>query len=224
MILYQITEARLRELDKLWHDALNTYRGPAPRSLGLCHMLAETNGTVQPVTRDAAQRTIGLMRIAMQDVQRLGYSETPALDPRVNVRLWCCLANEYAQSLHAYFPRWWLTANLDFWLAVRLAFIMGVGNTKNLLSLVDNANAGRTTAAVIVWIRSVAPPTTRFGKITYFDLCRIADHLEQVLDGMIALDGATYRGSHFGSRVVTIHNEDVLYSTTNSLARREGLC
>lgn len=220
-MLYQITEPRLRELDGLWGSRVNEFRGPIPRSLGLCHMLAETDGDEQPVTHTLTRRTVGIMRLPIRDTQRLGYAETAASTPRTNIYLWCRLANQYAEQLHRDFPGWWQTANLDFWLAVRLVFVLGVLSTENLLKTVGaTSSTYRSTAAVLTWIRTVADPQQRFGSCTRFDLLRLADHLDQVLAGMRVLDGPQYVAAHFSERIPAPNNDEALFTNTKGYTAR----
>jgi len=215
MTFNQITSTRLRELDTAWGAALNVSRGPAPRSLGLCHMLAETNGTTPTTTQSTTHRDVGIMRLSLRDTTKLGYQETAAQNANTNIYLWCKLANLHAEALHAAFPTWWTIANLDFWLAVRLVFVMGIIPTKKLLATVNQANsADHSTAAVISWMRSTASVNQCFGTFNHFDLVHLADHLDEVLRGMGWIDGPHYVAPHFSVRVPAPNNEEALFVNT----------
>jgi hypothetical protein len=223
-MLYQVTETRLRELDASWSATLQRFRGPVPRSLGLCHMLAETNGNPEPVTHDPTRRTVGIMRLTLLDTTRLGYQEAAALDPRTNVYLWCKLANQNAETLHRLFSTWWTNANLDFWLAVRLFFIVGPAVITNLFNTVARANRNyHSTVAVLNWIRTEMPAATRFGAYNRFQLLQVATHLDQVLAGMCALDGPRYTAAHFSIRVPAPNNDEALFANTIGYTTRTEL-
>lgn len=214
-MFYQITTPRLQELDRQWGAVFNTSRGPVPRSLGLCHMLAETNGVEQPVTHSTAHRTVGIMRLNLRDTVRMGYEETTAQDARTNIYLWCRLANVNAGALHTSFLGWWQKPNLDFWLAVRLFFVLGPTPSKNLLTTVGRVGPEhRSTAGVIDWIRTMATPTQRFGQFSRFDLLQLADHLDSVLVGMSSLDGPQYVAAHFNSQVAPSGDNVTLFVKT----------
>ena len=213
-MLYQITEPRLRELDESWGGTFNRSRGPVPRSLGLCHMLAETDGIEQPVTHDLTRRTVGIMRLALRDTLRLGYQETAARDAHTNIYLWCKLANQNAEWLHTKFASWWAIPNLDFWLAVRLLFMLGPTTTGNLFAAVSQMVTERSTAAVLNFLRVATSPTLRFGSYNRTDLLALIAHLDAVLRGMQALDGSNYVATHFSERVQPASSGEALFANT----------
>ena len=225
MILFQITLDRLRTLDQLWGRAFNGRRGPVPRSLGLCHMLAETDGNNDPVTRDTIYRTVGIMRLKLQDALRLGYDEVSVRDAHTNIYAWCKLANQYAKNLHQQFPTWWSQADLDFWLGVRLALILGPVVTENLLTAANSAGTDyRSTNGVQAWIRTLMRPTQHFGINRQFDLLRIADHLDQVLLGMQQLDGPNYVSTSFSEETPSqLQTESELYRRTTAFKPQRSL-
>ena len=201
MILYGASPVRLRELGVSWNATLDRWRGPVPRSLGLAHMAAETNGVTDPPTRDATQRTVGIMRLRVADVLRLGQTEAQAKDPALNLYLWCQLANDYGRRLHAQYSTWWTSANLDFWAAVRATFVLGLASTETLFTTVHQAGAAyRSTAGVQQWIRTLGQGR-RFGRFGPFELRQLANHLDEVIVGMTALDGANYVAAHFFATV-----------------------
>jgi hypothetical protein len=201
MILFDLNPTRLQQLAALWGTLLDRWRGPVPRSLGLAHMTAETYGNPSPSSRDLTQRTVGLMRLRVADVQRLGQTEESATDPTLNLYLWCRLANEYGQWLHANFSAWWTAANLDFWLAIRIVFMLGQPSTGNLFTTVAAAGtAYRSTAGVQQWIRTQTQGK-RFGRFGPFELRQLANHLDEVLRVMTAFDGAHYVAPHFFASV-----------------------
>jgi hypothetical protein len=160
-------------------------------------MAAETNGKPMPTTRNATQRTVGIMRLRVPDVQALGETEQTAADPILNLYLWCRLANTYGQWLHETFSRWWPTANLDFWLAIRLVFVLGQASARNLITTVDAAGAAyRSTAGVQQWLRTLGQGK-RFGHFGPFELRQLMNHLDDIRVAIAALDGAGYVTSRF---------------------------
>jgi len=201
VILYGTSPTRLRELGVLWNATLDRWRGPAPRSLGLAHMAAETNGSADPPTRDATQRTVGIMRLRVAEVSHLGQTEVAARDPQQNLYLWCQLANDYGRQLHAQYATWWTRADLDFWAAVRIVFVLGLNSAEKLFTTVNQAGAAyRSTAGVQQWIRTLGQGH-RFGRFGPFELRQLAKHLDDVIAGMVALDGANYIAAHFYATV-----------------------
>jgi len=214
--LFQITPARLRALEKTWRSTINRFRGPVPAALGIAHMVAESNGDEDPTIRDATIRPIGLMQIPYREGRRRGYTETTLLNTTNNIYVWALKSNTDAAFLHNTYPSAWTEPNYDFWLAVRLVFIVG----QNIFSDLYTAAAAGTSPGAIVtaiqsWITNTMTSTQRFGTFRASDLLRISDHLDKVRSALNSLDGPNKVSRAFTEApTISPGNEiDVLYTT-----------
>ncbi len=184
MKYYQITSPRLQTLTTSWQATLNRFRGPAPLGLALAHMVAESNGQTEPTIRDARRRPIGLMGIPRLVGLRFRYTEDFLKVPVNNIYVWALKTNQDARLLHATYPTAWTTPNYDFWLAVRLIFVLGDTVFKNLATA-----ASANTAAIQSWVRTQMKKTRRFGQHSHRDLTQLMDHLDTVRTAMVRVDG-----------------------------------
>lgn len=198
----QITTARLRTLDQRWRSTVNKYRGAAPVGFAIAHMVAESNGVATPTVRDA-KRSIGIMRIPSRTGLKYGYTEEQLEDPIRNIYTWGLLTNANSQKLQRLYPSSWTVSNRDFWLSVRLLFVLGLVSYKKLFALAlptagaITAASGTTTLAIQTWIRTAMPNTQRAGTFTARDLRRIADELDKFADAIVLLDGVQHISPSF---------------------------
>lgn len=185
-----ITPTRLRELGAAWHVTLNKYRGAAPLGFAVAHMASTVPAR--------ARRAVGIMRVPLLTGQGYGYSEAMLEDPTRNIYVWGLLTNQISAELHRRFATSWATPNPDFWLSVRLSYLMGFTSYTMLHKLAlpttaeVTATAGAVTSALVSWIRDTMLNTQRFGKLTARDLRRTADELELFSKAMALLDSAPY--------------------------------
>jgi hypothetical protein len=185
----QVTTSRIRAIDRSWRTVINKYRGPIPVGLVVAHIVAESNGAATPIVRDA-KRSIGMMKVPWRVGKKHGYSETDLEQPVVCLYVWCVQTNEDSARLHKEYPSAWTQANQDFWLSLRLIYILGFTNYNNLAAkAVNTANANALTAAIQTWIRRDMSATQRFGTFRARDLRRIADELDQFRKAIVLLDG-----------------------------------
>jgi hypothetical protein len=190
----QITTARLQRLDRRWRSTINKYRGAAPVGLAIAHMNAESNGDADPIVRDA-KRSTGIMRVPFRAGKTYGYTEDELKDPVKNIYCWGLLTNANSQRLSRQFSTSWTGANYDFWLSVRLIFVIGFTSYEKLFAktytttAAINPAANTTTAGMQSWIRNEMPSTQRFGTFNRRDLRRIADELDAFTKAMNLLDG-----------------------------------
>jgi len=153
-------------------------------------MVAESNGQEDPTARDLHRRPVGLMQIPLRLGRKNGYNANDLKTPVNSIYVWALLINKDAAFLHASFPTWWTSANYDFWLAVRLLFIMGSQPFLGLLQTVHDAGAAyRSTGGVQAWVRTKMYSTQRFGRYDRSTLLRLMDHLDDVLTALVTIDG-----------------------------------
>lgn len=189
----QITTARLRLLDQRWRSTINTYRGAAPVGFAVAHMNAESNGVLAPTIRDA-KRSIGIMRVPFRVGRKYGYTEEQLEDAVKNIYCWGLLTNADSQRLSRQFSKSWSVPSRDFWLSVRIVFVIGFPSYEKLYAKVFPTTgavttaADVTTAAIQTWIRNTMTSTQRFGTFNARDLRRIADELDKFNDAMTLLD------------------------------------
>ena len=198
----QITTARLRLLDQRWRSVIHKYRGAAPVGFAVAHMIAESNGVEAPTVRDA-KRSTGIMRVPFRIGKQHGYTEEQLEDPVKNIYSWGLLTNANSQRLSRQFAKSWTKANTDFWLSVRLVFVLGFPSYEKLHALVFpkttdiTAAVNKTTATIQSWIRNTMKSTQHFGTFNARDLRRIADELDKFTLAMTLLDGPNKVGTHF---------------------------
>lgn len=198
MIFWQLTPARMRRLDTLWGSIIQRYRGPIPRSLALAHMLAETNGQENPPQRDVKKRPVGLMHLSLRDANAWGYTEETLTQGPFNIYLWCKKTNQDAEYIHRTFTAWWTQATLDFWLALRAGFILGLSTLTNLFqTAAQEGSTYQSTAGVVQWIRTRLDKTKRFETFAYRHLQQLADHLDSVRVHMTHFGDATAPSTAF---------------------------
>jgi hypothetical protein len=170
--------------------------------LAVAHMNAESNGEVAPTIRDT-KRSTGIMRIPFRDGITYGYTEEELEDPVKNIYCWGLRTNADSQRLSRQFSTSWTVPNYDFWLSVRLIFVIGFVSYEKLFALVYpttsavTAAANSTTAGIQSWIRNTMPSTQRFGTFNRRDLRRIADELDAFTGAMTLLDGSNKVGKYF---------------------------
>jgi hypothetical protein len=190
MRYYQVTIARLRKLDETWRTTINRFRGPAPVGLAVAHMNAESNGQTEPTIRDAQRRPIGLMGIPRLVGLRFKYDEDYLKVPVNNIYVWSRKTNLDAHALHNKYGSTWTTPDYDFWLAVRLVFILGDTTLDNLIAAAKSSGDAYTRiAGVQTWVRTKMDKTKRFGRHGYRDLKQLMDHLDDVRNAMVRIDG-----------------------------------
>lgn len=198
----QITTVRLQALDAQWRTVINKYRGAAPVGLAIAHMTAESNGDTAPIIRDT-QRSTGIMRIPFRVGKKYGYSEKELEDPVKNIYCWGLLTNADSQRLIRQFNKSWTKPNYDFWLSVRLLFVIGFANYEKLFAKTYpttgdiTAATDATTAGLLNWIRNDMTRTQRFGTFNYRDMQLIADELDNFTKAMTLLDGIDRIGNNF---------------------------
>jgi hypothetical protein len=198
----QITTARLRLLDQRWRSTINKYRGAAPVGLAIAHMVAESNGITNPTIRDTKHST-GIMRIPFRVGKTYGYTTEELEDPVKNIYCWGLLTNANSQRLIRQFNKSWTKPNYDFWLSVRLIFIIGFTSYEKLFAKVYTTTGAITTATdtttvgLLDWIRNSMTSTQRFGTFNRRDLRRIADELDNFTKAMNLLDGLNRIGDSF---------------------------
>jgi hypothetical protein len=165
-------------------------------------MNAESNGVTAPVIRDT-KRSTGIMRVPFRVGKTYGYTEEELEDPIKNIYCWGLLTNADSQRLTRQFDKSWTKANYDFWLSVRLIFIVGFTSYEKLFNKTyTTTNAIKTavdatTAGIQSWIRNTMTSTQRFGKFNRRDLRRIADELDDFTKAMTLLDGPNKVGTLF---------------------------
>lgn len=190
MRYYQITDARLRSLETTWRSTINRFRGPAPLGLAVAHMVAESNGQTEPTIRDARRRPIGLMGIPRLVGLHFRYTEDYLKIPVNNIYVWALATNRDARNLHEMYSTTWTTPDYDFWLAVRLTFILGDITFKHLTNaaLADGSAYARTTG-IQSWVRTKMEKNQRFSRYGHRDLSYLMDHLDVVRNAMTRIDG-----------------------------------
>lgn len=189
MQFFQITNARLTLLNEKWRTALNRIRGPIPLGLALSHMVAESNGNTDPTIRDTRRYPLGLMQIPRRIGRRYKYTETSLKISTNNLYVWSLKTLQDSSLIHQNYS-WWTTAARDFWLAVRLHFILDHQPFTNLLTAAAAAGSSyKSTSGVQSWIRTQMEKTKRFGPFHYRDLINIARHLDEMRDAMQFIDG-----------------------------------
>ena len=190
MKYWQITVARLRNLGAKWRPTLRRYCGAPPAGFGVVHMTAESNGEATPTVRDRRRRPIGIMQVPWRIGQRHGRSLEELEDTTINIYTWAIQTNRDADYIHTTYPNDWTTANLDFWLAVRLYWIVGQTVFDRLYSNARaDGTAYQTSQGLISWIRTKMPQGAHYGRHTYKDLQGKAAHLEAFKKGLIFVEG-----------------------------------
>jgi hypothetical protein len=204
MRYFQITIARLRKLEEAWRSSLNRFRGPAPMGLAIAHMVAESNGQKTPTIRDARRRPIGLMGIPRREGLRFKYTETYLEIPVNNLYVWALKTNKDAHALHTKYTTTWTTANYDFWLAVRLVFVLGDTTFDNLVADAKSSGDAYTgMSGVQSWVRTKMAKNKRYGRYGYRELKYLMDHLDDVRNAMVRIDGPD-RASYAFSEAPTL--------------------
>lgn len=185
----QITTARLQAINSKWRSTINKYRGPIPAGLAIAHIVAESNGAATPPVRDTKHST-GMMRIPRRVGQQNGYTEDDLENPIKNLYVWCIQTNKDSSRLHQEYSSDWTEANYDYWLSLRLIFVLGFTSYNKLMT---NVAATRTvnqgTADLQAWVRTTMPDTQRCGTFNARDLRRIVDELDQFKNAMNMFDG-----------------------------------
>jgi hypothetical protein len=192
----QITTARLRTVATRWRTQINKYRGVIPTGLAVAHIVAESNGEATPVVRDA-KRSIGLCRIPKLVGQKYSYTEEDLEDPIKNLYVWCLQTNADGKRLSQTYLSAWTQANYDYWLSLRLVFVLGFLNYNNLVEKLSTIVADQVTADLQYWIRNTMTGAQRFGTFRARDLRRIADELDQFHSAMKLLDGPNKVSARF---------------------------
>lgn len=190
MKFFQVTPTRVRALEAKWRSTINRLRGPIPLSLAIAHMVAESNGVEEPTIRDAQRYPLGLMQIPRRIGTRFKYDETALKVPTTSIYVWTLKTLNDSAYVHANYASWWSSATYDFWLAVRLFFIMDSKAFNALLkAALDDGSSYKSLSGVQSWVRTKMEKTQRFGLFTQRDLTRIMQHLDEVKAAMILLDG-----------------------------------
>lgn len=198
----QITVTRVRALDQRWRSTVNKYRGAAPVGFAIAHMTAESNGVAAPTVRDA-KRSIGVMRVPFRTGRKYGYTEEQLEDPTRNLYVWGLLTNANSQQLHRTYETSWSVPNIDFWLSVRLVFVLGSVLYAKLFALVlptvgaVTAATDATTVAIQAWVRNTMTNTQHFGTFHARDLRRTIDELDRFASAIVLLDGVGHQSSAF---------------------------
>lgn len=191
MKYFQVTIARLNALDSAWRGTVNRFRGPVPMGLAIGHMLAESNGVTDPAIRDARRRPVGLMGIPRLVGLRFKYSEDFLKVPVNNIYVWSLKTNKDAQYLHQTYKSTWATPDYDFWLAVRLLFIVGDVTFSNIVTTAKaSGDAYTRVSGIQTWVRTKMDKTKRFGSYGYRAMTRLMDHLDALRNAMVRLDGS----------------------------------
>jgi len=192
-MFYQITKPRLRLLDVRWRSTFKRFCGPVPAGLGIASLLAESNGNEDPTVRDIDTNPVGLMQIAQRDGRRYGYEKEDLQKPTINVFVWCAKTNTDSQWISQLYSTYWSAPVIDYWLMVRLLFIVGQDMFKKLLSACSDA--GNKTANVLAHLNTTS---LRYGRYQGTTLRRIVVHLEEVRTALIMLHGLRYQATSFG--------------------------
>jgi len=187
-------------MDRKWRTHVNKYRGPIPAGLAIAHIVIESNGDATPIVRDA-KRSIGMMRIPYRIGLALGYTEEDLEDPIKNLYVWCVQTNKDSARLHKEYPSTWTRPNYDYWLSLRLIYVLGFTSFNNLAAKVSSTTTtDQLTADIQAWIRNSMSSTQRFGTFRARDLLRIADELDLFRKAMQLLDGSDNNTSTLFSR------------------------
>lgn len=214
MRLFPLTLPRARALDARWRAVIHRYKGAAPSSLGIAHMGAESNGSEAPVSRDT-RSSVGIMKIPTRRARKLRYFDDALSVTVNNIYVWGRLTNDDAQYLYAEYPTWWPIADIDFWLAVRLLFVLDRPAFKSLLTRVSAAGAEyRSLAGIQTWIHTQMTASERVGRYRRLDLRRISDHLDAARKVMEALDGPQYKSERHSERLIVAPGSDEIVFRT----------
>lgn len=218
MSFYQITAPRLRRLEATWAGTFGRFHGAAPVELGIAHMLAESNGAADPVVRNIRTRPVGIMQVPYRVGRRYGYVEEKLKDPLNNIYVWGLATNDDSKYLHRTYPSWWLEPNLDFWLAVRLLFVLGHTVFDHLLLTVhESGMVDDSIAGVQEWVRTQMRPTQRFGVFNRQTLRRTMDHLDEVNGALVRAHGASFISTSFNKDPVAAPGgEEHVYATVTA--------
>lgn len=197
MKYYQITTARLRSLEQTWQKTINRFRGPAPMGLALAHMLAESNGKTEPLINDVKRRPVGLMGIPLKIGSRFKYDETALKVPTNNIYVWALKTNQDAQYIHNMYTTYWSIPDYDFWLAVRLLFIIGNTAFNNLIITAKKDGSTYTRISGIqLWVDTLMNKTKQFG-MTRRQMSQVMNHLDSVYFAMKLIDGKDHASYAF---------------------------
>jgi hypothetical protein len=167
-------------------------------------MLAESNGVEDPRVRDSKRRPLGIMQIPRWTGKHYGYRETDLKKTTNNIYLWAVATNADAVYLHGTYASAWTKPKYDFWLAVRLLFIVDRKNFANLYSAASASSAEDAVAQTIIsWIQTTMTSTQHVGSFRYRDCVRIARHLQEVEKALLLLDGPDHESDNFGAEVIS---------------------
>lgn len=196
-MFYQITTPRLRSLDAKWRGVINRYKGAAPSGLGVAHMTAESNGNEDPVNRDVRWKPTGIMQVPLRRATKLGYNATTVLTPVNNIYVWGRITNDDANLLKNDYD-WWAEANLEFWLTVRLYFIL---REKAFTSLVRQSSATSLTE-LQTWITDTMLPSGHVGTYTRRKMVEFSAHIDSMRRALQSLEGPAHITPLFSKRVI----------------------
>jgi len=190
MKFFQITIARMRSLEETWRSSINRFRGPIPLGLAIGHMIADSNGVAEPTIRDAIRRPIGLMGIPRLTGLDFKYTEEFLVKPVNNIYVWARALNKEALRVHTAHASTWATPDYDFWLAVRLSFLLGDTTFDNVIAAaVADGSTYKKISGMQTWVRTKMDRTKRFGRHRYRDMNCLMDHLDGMQNAMLRIDG-----------------------------------
>lgn len=198
MKFHQIKTARLLQLGASWHTTITRLIGAPPSGYGIVHMAAESNGKESPVIRDRKRWPVGIMQVPRRIGQRWGRTTEELEDPTTNIYTWALQTNRDSNYIHETYASDWTVADADFWLAVRLYWILGQTVFDRLYGTARAVGtAYRKTAGLQSWVRTQMSPKQHFGRHTYKDLQGKIDHLDNFKAGLTTLEGANFKTKSF---------------------------
>lgn len=204
-MFFDLNIARARALDALWGPAINQCKGAAPRSLGVAHMLAETNGNETPRSGNPQTQPTGIMRVPVYRARKLGYQEAALTNPILNIYVWSRLTNDDAAYIHEQYANWWQTPDIDFWCSVRLLTVLTrIVFNRLLLTLINDNLTTKTTAGIQAWINETMPKNFRIGVWTANQLKEVSKHIDNIRTILHSLDGPRYTSTHFSQRNIPV--------------------
>jgi hypothetical protein len=142
------------------------------------------------------------MGIPVLQGQRLGYTQDQMREGETSVYLWAVTFNKNGIQLRGLYPTLWTEPTYDFWLSVRLVFVLGLQTYQALVTEVQKTGAasGTTniTADIQNWITNVMPDTQKIGTQNKLSLTRISNELDDFRRSTQSLDGPDRASSSFG--------------------------
>lgn len=171
----QVTTQLLNKL-RVWDAQLNKHRGAAPLGYALAHMAVESGGDA--TTSYARGHLTGIMRVTWRTAKKYDYSVEDLLNPTINIYCWGRSINEISRDLYTKRISLWTKPNQDFWLNVRLVYVLGIKSYEKLLDLVltsketeENA-VDKVLETVQYWVRNNMKATQHVGSYKQRELAK----------------------------------------------------